>query len=143
GPRPAVVPDDIFDSHKTDPEQKVLGHIQFQQFPNCTVRATGIVNIWDPCDPKCEYDRDERVYDIHVLNGGYPPNKDSSIVDLEDIVNSSGDLDYPFQSFIYIPGSLSLLREPFANLGNNYTCVVMYERYDDDVMLGSAPITKP
>ncbi|CAG8497413.1 6421_t:CDS:2 [Ambispora gerdemannii] len=119
----------------TDPEQKVIGHIQFQQFPNCPVRATGIVNIFDPCSPQCEYDRVRTHYDIHVLSG-FPPNKLISVVDLEDIVSANGNLDYPFQGF-------TALTQPFEDLGS-LKCVVMLEdpngNESNDKVLGSAQI---
>ncbi|CAG8608901.1 5695_t:CDS:2 [Ambispora gerdemannii] len=120
---------------KTDPQQKVIGHIQFQQFPNCTVRATGVVNIFDPCGPQCEYDRVRTHYDIHVLSG-FPPNKLISVVDLEDIVSANGNLDYPFQGF-------TTLAQPFDDLGS-LKCAVMLEdpngNESNDKVLGSAQI---
>ncbi|CAG8639616.1 7469_t:CDS:1 [Ambispora leptoticha] len=114
---------------RCDKHQRILGQIQFQQFKNCSIKATGILTKARACCENCgEYEC--LPLDVHVYNTG----PSDIVLDLDPIATLGG----VFSSWV-------TLKPGYQNLKNfnQYTCLVAIDTSNSepsDTVLGTAPV---
>ncbi|CAG8755102.1 7707_t:CDS:1, partial [Ambispora leptoticha] len=114
---------------RCDKHQRILGQIQFQQFKNCSIKATGYLIKAKACCENCDEVVSPPNLDFHVVD---PTNYNNVQLDLDSIVT----LGKTFSNWVFPVGRT-------LNGFNQFTCLVAIDTSSNenkDYILGTAPV---